>query len=158
MSRVPKRDVVALTDEDPEPQQSVVSERLARLIDNSPAVRDVALEVGVIDRQWLDQPARHQPSIAPPLELLRRLLERTVERYPSVLASVGLNALQVLSWDLFWDRGLTRGGKDTVSTATVVFTDIEGFTRYTSRNGDESALRLLAEHHRLAHRRRRRHG
>jgi len=32
----------------------------------------------------------------------------------------------VLSWDLFWDRGLARGGKDTVSAATVVFTDIRG--------------------------------
>jgi len=75
-------------------------------------------------------------------------VERTVERYPSALASVGLNALQLLSWDLFWDRGLARGGKDTVSVATVVFTDLEGFTRYTATHGDDAALTLLAEHHR----------
>ena len=149
MPRLSKKDVVVSADESAEPQQRVLSERLAKLIHNSPAVRDVAVEVGVIDRQWLDQPSLRQPSIAPPLEVLRRLVERTVERYPSALASVGLNALQLLSWDLFWDRGLTRGGKDTVSQATVVFTDLEGFTRYTSTHGDDAALTLLAEHHRL---------
>ncbi|PZS19735.1 MAG: hypothetical protein DLM57_03360, partial [Pseudonocardiales bacterium] len=87
---------------------------------------------------------------APPLEVLRRVVERTVERYPSALASVGLNALQLLSWDLFWDRGLARGGRDKVSEATVVFTDLEGFTHYTSSHGDDAALGLLAEHRRLA--------
>jgi adenylate cyclase len=146
MSPPPEEDVVEPV-QDGEPQQRVLSERLARLIDKSPAVRDVAVEVGVIDRQWLAEPSRHQPSIAPPLEVLRRFVERIVERYPSALASVGLNALQLLSWDVFWDRGVVRG-KDTVGQATVVFTDLEGFTRYTSAHGDEAALSLLAEHHR----------
>jgi adenylate cyclase len=132
---------------DDEPQQKVVSERLAQLIDKSPAIRDVAVEVGVVDRQWLEQPSRHKPAIAPPLEVLRRFFERTVERYPSAMASVGLNALQMLSWDLLWDRGLGRG-KDRVSSATVIFTDLEGFTDYTARHGDEAALALLDEHHR----------
>jgi adenylate cyclase len=131
-----------------DPEQQVLSERLARLIDRSPAVRDVAVEVGVVDREWLEQPSRRKPVIAPPLEVLRRFFERTVERYPSALGSVGLNALQLLSWDMFWDRGLGRT-KDTVSTATVVFTDLEGFTRYTADNGDEAALALLADHHRV---------
>lgn len=149
IARLPRRKVVAPPVEpSAEPQHKVLSERLAQLIDNSPAVRDVAVEVGVVDRRWLDQPSLRAPSTAPPLEMLRRLVERTVERYPSALASVGLNALQLLSWDLFWDRGLVRGGKDTVSVATVVFTDLEGFTRYTSKYGDEAALTLLAEHHR----------
>lgn len=148
MSSLSKKGVVAPADQSAEPQQRVLSERLARLIDKSPAVRDVALEVGVIDRQWLDQPSQHQPSIAPPLEVLRRFLERAAERYPSVLGSVGLNALQVLSWDRFWDRGVVRGRKDTVGQATVVFTDLEGFTGYTATHGDDAALRLLAEHHR----------
>lgn len=150
MASQPGKDAVAAADVGAEPQQRVLSERLARLIDKSPAVRDVAVEVGVIDRQWLDQPSRRQPSIAPPLEVLRRFVERTVERYPSALASVGLNALQLLSWDVFWDRGGVRGGKDTVGQATVVFTDLEGFTRYTSTHGDDAALSLLDGHHRVA--------
>jgi adenylate cyclase len=134
-----------VTDETPEPK--VVAERLARLIESNPSVRDVAVEVGLVDGAWLTNPRRRQPAIAPPMELLRRAVERAVERHPSALASLGLGAVQALSWDLFWDRGLARG-RDTVSTAAVVFTDLEGFTRYTARNGDEAARSLLARHHR----------
>lgn len=126
----------------------LLSQRLAHLIDKSPAVRDVAVEVGVVDQAWLDQPERRKPVIAPPLEVLRRFLERAAERHPSALGSVGLKPLQVLAWDVFWDRGIGRT-RDTVSAATVVFTDLEGFTRFTADNGDDAALSLLAEHHRV---------
>ena len=112
-------------------------------------MRDLAVEVGVVDAEWLAHPERRTPTIAPPVEVLRRFLERATERYPSALGSVGLNALQVLSWDLYWDRGLRGGHRDTTNTATVVFTDLEGFTSYTARFGDEAALALLAEHYRL---------
>ncbi|MDP9092302.1 MAG: adenylate/guanylate cyclase domain-containing protein [Actinomycetota bacterium] len=111
-------------------------------------MRDLAVEVGVVDLAWLAEPARRKPAIAPPLEVLRRFLERTVERYPSALGSVGLNAIQVLSWDAFFDRGIGRS-KDAVNTATVVFTDLEGFTRFTAQEGDEAALALLDAHHRV---------
>lgn len=130
------------------PDQRVVSRRLARLIEKSPAVRDVAVEVGVVDQAWLNQPEKHKPAVAPPLEVLRRFLERAAERHPSALGTVGLKPLQVLAWDVFWDRGIGRG-RDTVSTTTVVFTDLEGFTRYTARNGDDAAIALLAAHQRV---------
>ena len=132
------------------PRDEAVSQRLAALIERSPAVRDLAVEVGVVDAEWLAHPQQRKPTIAPPVEVLRRFLERATERYPSALGSVGLNALQVLSWDLYWDRGL-RGGhtRDTTNTATVVFTDLEGFTSYTARFGDEAALALLADHYRV---------
>jgi adenylate cyclase len=126
-----------------------VPERLANLIESNPAVCDVAVDLGIVDRHWLEQPKSRKPTLAPPVEVARRFFERTVERHPNVLASVGLNALQVLAWDLFWDRGLGRG-KDTVSTAAVVFTDLEGFTTFTARNGDVAARTLLVEHHRIA--------
>ncbi|HJQ43810.1 MAG TPA: adenylate/guanylate cyclase domain-containing protein [Jatrophihabitantaceae bacterium] len=130
-----------------EPQDKVVSERLAKMIDTSPAVRDLAVEVGLVDKTWLDQPSRRKPEIAPPLEVLRRFVERTAERHPSALSGLGLNAVQVLSWDRIWNRGLVSKS-DTVSTATVVFTDLEGFTSFTARYGDEAALALLDEHQR----------
>ena len=132
--------------------EKVVAERLAKLIDNSPAVRDMALEVGLIDRQWLDQPSKRTPTMAPPLDVLRRFFERTVERHPSALAGLGLSAVQVLSWDNAWDRGIGGIGRtrDSVSAATVVFTDLEGFTSYTATHGDDAALTLLDEHRRSA--------
>ena len=39
---------------------------------------------------------------------------------------------------------------ETVDAVTVVFTDLEGFTRYTATHGDEAARTLLGEHDRLA--------
>jgi len=128
----------------------VLSSRLAKMIDASPAVRDMALEVGLVDRQWLEQPAKHKPTIAPPLDVLRRFFERTAERHPSALSGLGLNAVQVLSWDAAFDRGIGGIGRsrDRVSIATVVFTDLEGFTKYTATYGDDTALAMLEQHRR----------
>ena len=39
---------------------------------------------------------------------------------------------------------------DTVETVTLVFTDLEGFTRFTATRGDDAAHALLAEHDRRA--------
>jgi adenylate cyclase len=77
---------------------------------------------------------------------LRRFIERTVERHPSKLSSLGLSAVQLLSSD---DGGGTDG-EGPSRILTVVFTDLEGFTAYTDAHGDEAALTLLAEHHQLA--------
>jgi adenylate cyclase len=63
-----------------------------------------------------------------------------VEQKPSVLATLGLNAVQVLSW-----RG-EEGEDGQTARLTVVFTDLEGFTAFTAANGDEAASRLLTEH------------
>jgi len=150
MARRNDADVVPLGGADEgEPQPNVIAERLARLIDASPGVRDAAAEVGLVDRSWLLDPSGRAPKLAPPVDVLRRVVERVAERYPSALANIGVNALQILSWDLQWDRGVL-GTRDAVNTATVVFTDLEGFTRFTSRHGDEAALGLLAEHQKTA--------
>ena len=82
-------------------------------------------------------------STAAPIEVIERLLERSVERRPSLLAGLGLSAIQVLS--------APREGSDTEGTSAqlaVAFTDLEGFTRFTAAQGDERASQLLAAHHR----------
>ncbi len=121
---------------------SIMSERLADLIDHDPEFRDSALEMGVIDHHWLEDPTRRPLSRVPPFEVMRRFLERTVERKPSSLARLGLSALQVLSAG----AGLV-GSSEKPTTLTVVFTDLEGFTSFTASHGDEAALALLAKHH-----------
>ncbi|MCU1497972.1 MAG: putative adenylate/guanylate cyclase, partial [Acidimicrobiales bacterium] len=81
---------------------------------------------------------------APPTEMVQRFLERTAEQRPSVLASMGLNALQGLS--------LARGDATDTATPTrltVMFTDLEGFTRFTVEHGDEVAAGLIAQHQRV---------
>jgi adenylate cyclase len=135
---------------DREPQPNAVAQRLAAMIERNPAVRDAAVDVGVIDPDWLADPAHNPPRVAPPVDVLRRWLERVVERHPSALAGVGLSGLQLLSWDVLWNRGIGPRSKDTPNTATVVFVDLEGFTTYTAERGDDAALDLLAEHQRVA--------
>ena len=128
--------------------QSLLATRLARLLDVDPDLRDAAVELGIIDRNWLDQPGEHKLSTAPPLEVTRRLLEKKVERKPSAFATLGLKAIDMLSWDVSWNRSPDTAD-DTTAEATVVFTDLEGFTRFTSDEGDTAALALLDEHQKV---------
>jgi adenylate cyclase len=99
-------------------------------------------EVGVVSRDWVeggDGPV----STSAPIDVIERLLERSVERRPSLLANLGLSAIQVLS--------SPTDGEDLPGSSarlTVAFTDLEGFTRFTAEKGDEQASRLLTVHHR----------
>jgi len=121
-----------------------VSERLADLIRSDPAWAAQAADVGLVDKAWLDAPSDHPFRTAPPAELIQRFLERTAEQRPSVLASMGLSALQGLS--------MVRSDLSDAATPTaltVVFTDLEGFTRFTSDHGDEVAAALIVDQQRL---------
>jgi adenylate cyclase len=121
-----------------------VSERLATLISSDPEWAAQAADVGLVDRAWLEHPGEQPFRTAPPGEMVQRFLERTTERRPSVMANLGLNALQALS--------LVRTDleEDLVPTSlTVAFTDLEGFTHFTATEGDEVAAALIADHHKL---------
>lgn len=73
-------------------------------------------------------------------------LEHEVERRPSLLAKVGLSAVQVLA---AFGEGLIAPSQTTRLMA-VGFTDLEGFTRFTDRAGDAAAADLLHRHYREA--------
>lgn len=121
-----------------------MSERLADLIRSDPAWAAQAADVGLVDRAWLEAPSEHPFRTAPPTELVQRFLERSAEQRPSVMASMGLNALQGLS--MFRAEST---GASTATELTVMFTDLEGFTRFTTERGDEVAAGLIAEHQRV---------
>lgn len=83
------------------------------------------------------------------------MLERSVARKPSLLAQVGLSAIQALqagveeaAEEQSDQQSLARAHGTSVDLA-VAFTDLEGFTEFTATHGDEAASRLLAEHHRI---------
>jgi adenylate cyclase len=118
--------------------------KAAEMIRSDPDDAATALEMGLVDRSWLDEPGQGPISSTAPTEILRRFLERSVERRPSKLSSLGLTAVQLLS----------SGGDDAASGAArdvvVLFTDLEGFTAFTDANGDPAAVALIDEHHRLA--------
>jgi adenylate cyclase len=121
-----------------------LSQKLAGLLRRDQQLLDTAVEVGIVDRRWLDDPGRHPLSSATPLDVVQRFLERSAEQRPSAIAQIGLNTIQALSW-----RSESADPSDgTPASLTVVFTDLEGFTRFTSRQGDDAAIALLADHHR----------
>lgn len=121
-----------------------LARRAAEMIRSDPDDAATALEMGLVDRAWLEHPGERPISSTTPAEIVERFLERSIERKPSRLSSLGLTALQVLcapSGDP--DNGVLQ-------RLAVVFTDLEGFTSYTDANGDGAALELLAEHYRAA--------
>ena len=90
-------------------------------------------------------PPRDESTLArvPSLQLAERLLERSVERRPSLLAQLGISALQALAVP----TDEQRGGARIPTRLAVAFTDLEDFTEFTAREGDEAASKLLTEHH-----------
>ena len=71
-----------------------LAERMARVMRRDPELVDTAVEVGIVDRKWLEEPGRHPLSTTTTLDMVQRFLERSVERKPSALAAIGLNAIQ----------------------------------------------------------------
>lgn len=112
------------------------------LRDHDPDLLANLAEIGVVRLEWLEKGAGPM-STATPAEVVERLLERSVERRPSLLATMGLTAIQLLS-----SPGDDEGRGGVPARLAVVFTDLEGFTTFTAKTGDEAAIELLAEHHR----------
>ena len=83
------------------------------------------------------------------LQAVEELLERAVERHPSLLGTVGLSAIQAIAGAV--DEAAEEATLGMSRPLSVVFTDLEGFTEWTARAGDEAASRLLTEHHRAVH-------
>jgi adenylate cyclase len=124
--------------------------KAAELIRSDPDDAATALEIGLVDEEWLRAPGERPISSSAPGEILRRFVERTVERHPSKLSSLGLTAVQLLSSDGDSNGAGDGAGNGSGKALTVVFTDLEGFTAYTDARGDEAALALIHEHHQRA--------
>jgi adenylate cyclase len=119
-----------------------LSERAAALINEHPDFARGAAEIGLVDRAWLEDPTRPIRT-ATSLDVVQRFLERSVEKEPSLIAHLGLNAIQLLTVDVS-----DGSGEGATQRASIVFTDLEGFTRFTARSGDAAARELLERHHR----------
>lgn len=124
--------------------------KAAELIRSDPDDAATALEIGLVDEEWLRAPGERPISSSAPGDILRRFVERTVERHPSKLSSLGLTAVELLSSGNDASGPSGSGAKSPSKTLTVVFTDLEGFTAYTDVQGDAAALALIDEHHQRA--------
>jgi adenylate cyclase len=121
-----------------------VAERLVSGMERrDPELLSSLAEVGLVRRAFVEDPGGSEAITAPPAEVLQNMLERSVERRPTLFASLGLSAIQLLA-------ATSESGADgATERLAVAFTDLEGFTRWTAHNGDEAASALLAEHHRV---------
>jgi adenylate cyclase len=102
-----------------------------------------AVELGLVRREWLDRPDEERITEATPIEVLERFLERTVEQRPSTVAALGLSTIQILS-----SGTEAPGGDGMPDTLAIAFTDLEHFSAFTAREGDDVSCRLLADHKR----------
>ena len=121
----------------------LLARKAADMIRSDPDAADVALEMGIIDRRWLDSPNEAPITTSGPADVIERFWERAVESRPSRLAAFGLGAAQLLASRLAPPTGRSE-------VMTVLFTDLEGFTAFTAQRGDEAALALLRDHQRAA--------
>lgn len=114
----------------------------ASLIKDHPEFAQGAAEIGLVDKSWLDNPTGHPIRTATSLDVVQRFLERSIEREPSLIANLGLNAIQLLSME----ADTIFEGSEPIPM-TIMFTDLENFTAFTSREGDEAARGYLDRHH-----------
>ena len=122
-------------------RRGIASKVVGLLRQRDPELLASLTEVGVVSRDWVEGGAG-PVSTSAPIEVIERLLERSIERRPSLLANLGLSTIQLLS-----APGEDDGTGGVPAPLVVAFTDLEGFTRFTAREGDEAARDLLAAHH-----------
>lgn len=123
-----------------------VAQRMVEMLRaKDPNLLDTFVDSGVVSRDFVEEPDAGAPfRSAPPLAVVERLLERSIERRPSLMAAMGLSAIQLLSAN---EDETDEGAPGTTARLAVAFTDLEGFTRFTERNGDDAASQLIADHH-----------
>src|SRR3954451_3480413 len=123
--------------------KGTLAQRIAGVLRRDPELLSEMVELGLVRREWLDTPAAEQMSTARPMEVAERWLERSVEQRPSLLSKLGFNAIQAMS-----SSSDGNGEEGMPTRLAVAFTDIEGFTAYTAREGDDAASELLRRHYR----------
>lgn len=121
----------------------LLARKAAEIIRSDPEEAATALEIGLIDRRWLDDPVNRPISTSKPTEILEQFLARSVENKPLLLSKVGLSAVQLLA-----AHRSPPGGE--VRSVTIAFTDLEGFTTFTDANGDGAAVEIVNEQHKAA--------
>ena len=77
--------------------RKLLGRKVAEVIRNDPEEAATALELGIIDHRWLDDPVNQPISPSKPTEILEHFLARSLERKPSLLSTIGLSAVQLLA-------------------------------------------------------------
>ena len=121
---------------------SALANKLRGLWERDPQRLGPAVEMGLLDRAWLEDPDHNQFRTSSPGEMIERYLERSSERLPGIFGTLSKSALALLTTDQFT-------GEPRTEVLTIAFTDLEGFTSFTATEGDDAASYLLESHYRM---------
>ena len=97
---------------------------------------------------WASSTTPGWPTATPtPSSCSRRLQQRAreIRERPSLLTDLGVSSVDVLCCES--EAAALRSPPEVTDDLTVVFTDLEGFTAFTRREGDGAASRLLGGHY-----------
>lgn len=123
-----------------------MSQRIAAKLGDRPGALEKLARAGVFDPSALEE------ADGDPVAEFRAMIEsftRRVREQPSLLADVGVKALDLLTAEVQRPAALGPGDPAGLhGDLTVVFTDLEGFTGFTATRGDDAASRLLDGHYR----------
>lgn len=112
------------------------ADAIARSDANSGAVRAARAARGLL-------PTAPPQSGGRTSDRLTRLINESRPEQPSVVRELGLGALQV--WQTLLARRGSRGNGRSAVPATILFTDLVGFSTWALGAGDDQVLRLLAD-------------
>ncbi len=120
------------------PSSAPLAQRVIDLLDQrDPALLSGLVEVGIVSRDFRDQGEGPVLTNTPTIDVVERLLERSVEQRPSLLSRLGLSTIQALATST--EEATTEGG--VAAAVAVVFTDLEGFTRVHRAGGRRGGQR-----------------
>src|SRR5437763_15893522 len=77
--------------------KGTLAQRIATMLQRDPELLSEMVELGLVRREWLDDPASEPIATAGPVEVAERGLERSVEQRPPLLSRRGLGAIRQLS-------------------------------------------------------------
>jgi adenylate cyclase len=143
-----KRVVLGITSDTVEKLKQAISDKisasLTEQLKDQPEAFSRLVELGLVDPDLLENPG--ELDLASTLRQFKDRISELAATEPSVLAQLEVRPLEVMRSD---GADLSLPSKTTLVQVplTVVFSDLEGFTSFTSERGDLEASALLTDHY-----------
>lgn len=119
-----------------------ISASLSEQLRDQPEAFERLVELGMVDPDLLDKP--DELDLAATVRRFRDRISELAATEPSVLAQLEIRPLEVMRHE---EPALPPTRNVSQVPLTVVFSDLEGFTTFTSERGDLEASALLADHY-----------
>lgn len=125
-----------------------VTERLLEKFRDQPLAFEKLVRLGIVDADLLGQDP-NEIQLAAVFHSARNRLSELAAEAPSVLSDLEVRPLDMLAPPESGDDAASNTGTEGLEEVrrTVVFSDLEGFTAFTSEHGDREASALLSDHY-----------